>query len=138
VQSNGYQRSNIAKFIDNNRGQSIVEFALVLPILILLLLGIVDFGQIFCQKLLVSEAAREAVRVTVASGDSSLGIAAAGKIGAFNVSINNVKKLVIGDNVTATVSTPVVIVDPLMSKILGTTYTVSTTTNMRLEVAPIK
>lgn len=42
------------------RGQSLVEFALVLPMLIVLLLGIVDFGRVFHAGIVVEAAARNA------------------------------------------------------------------------------
>jgi Flp pilus assembly protein TadG len=45
-----------------NNGQSIVEFAIVLPILITLLLGIIDLGNIFQSYLLITNAVREATR----------------------------------------------------------------------------
>lgn len=42
------------------RGQSLVEFALVLPILLVLLLGIADFGRVFTAGITVEAAARNA------------------------------------------------------------------------------
>lgn len=42
------------------RGQSVVEFALVLPILVFLMLAVVDFSRIFTTMLSVESAAREA------------------------------------------------------------------------------
>jgi Flp pilus assembly protein TadG len=45
-----------------DEGASAVELALVLPILVLLLFGIIAFGIVFAQKLALSNAAREAAR----------------------------------------------------------------------------
>ena len=36
--------------IENKKGQALIEFVLILPILILLLLGIIDIGMIFIKK----------------------------------------------------------------------------------------
>jgi len=41
------------------RGQSLVEFALILPILLLLVLGALDIGRIITTKIAVTNAARE-------------------------------------------------------------------------------
>lgn len=46
----------------SEKGQSLVEFALVLPVLLLLLFGIVDFGRIFHIYLTMDHAGREAAR----------------------------------------------------------------------------
>jgi hypothetical protein len=48
----------------SRRGQSLVEFALVLPILIVLLLGIADFGRVFHAGILVESAVRAAAEAT--------------------------------------------------------------------------
>ncbi len=44
----------------HERGQSVVEFALVLPILVFLMLAVVDFSRIFTTMLSIESAAREA------------------------------------------------------------------------------
>ena len=44
------------------RGAAAVEFALVLPLLVVLLMGIIDFGLYFYDDLAVSHAARDAAR----------------------------------------------------------------------------
>ena len=52
----------------DDRGAAAVEFALVLPILILLLFGIVDFGRMLAAKITITEAAREGVRAAALIG----------------------------------------------------------------------
>jgi Flp pilus assembly protein TadG len=51
------------------RGQSLVEFALVFPLLILMLLGLFDFGRAIYAYNTVSNAAREAARVAIVNPD---------------------------------------------------------------------
>jgi Flp pilus assembly protein TadG len=45
------------------KGQSLVEFALVIPILLLLVIGIVEFGRAWMTRNILTGAAREAVRL---------------------------------------------------------------------------
>lgn len=53
--------------ISNNgqRGASALEFAIVLPILLLLLFGIIEFGFILYNKAMLTNAAREGVRAGI-------------------------------------------------------------------------
>src|SRR5690348_2791560 len=48
-----------------SRGQTLVEFALILPIFILLLLGILDLGRAVFNSSTMNNAAREAARVGI-------------------------------------------------------------------------
>lgn len=50
------------RFLGKRKGQSLVEFALVLPLLIILIVGIAEFGFIFYAYVQVSNAAREGAR----------------------------------------------------------------------------
>jgi Flp pilus assembly protein TadG len=47
----------------HSRGQSLVEFSLVLPILLLLLVGITDFGRVFNAGIVEEAAARDAAEI---------------------------------------------------------------------------
>ncbi|HBC32331.1 MAG TPA: hypothetical protein DC024_13950 [Clostridiales bacterium] len=53
---------HIIKIMKKESGQAMVEFALVLPILLLLIGGIIDFGWIFHNQLATNNASREAAR----------------------------------------------------------------------------
>ena len=50
------------------RGAAAVEFALVVPFLILLIIGMVNFGVVLSQQLSLSNAARQAARYAVVDG----------------------------------------------------------------------
>ncbi len=50
---------------DRTRGQAMVEFALVLPIFVLLLCGMLDFGFALFNRMTVINAAREGARAVV-------------------------------------------------------------------------
>ena len=44
-------------------GQGLVEFALVVPLLLFLVLGMAEFGRLWMTKNILTGAAREAVRI---------------------------------------------------------------------------
>jgi uncharacterized protein (UPF0333 family) len=50
------------KHLKKENGQAMVEFALVLPILLLFIAGIIDFGWIYHNQLSANNASREAAR----------------------------------------------------------------------------
>lgn len=52
-----------------SRGQSLVEFAMVLPIFMLILSGILDFGFLLYSRMTVINAAREGARAAVMVAD---------------------------------------------------------------------
>ncbi|GAA1141208.1 TadE/TadG family type IV pilus assembly protein [Nesterenkonia lutea] len=58
---------------DRDRGASAVEFAIVAPVLVLMLLGILAFGHAFHVQSVLSNAARDGVRV-MALQDTSGGV----------------------------------------------------------------
>ena len=51
-----------------SKGQSLVEFALVMPLLMLILIGIIEFGFMFSGYLSLTNASREAARVISLGG----------------------------------------------------------------------
>ena len=52
-------------------GQSLVEFSMVLPIFLILIFGLVDFGRAFYAWMIVTEAAREGARAAAVQGDAN-------------------------------------------------------------------
>jgi Flp pilus assembly protein TadG len=57
--------------LKDERGQTMTEFALVLPILLVLLLGIVQFGVAFNNYVSLTDAVRAGARVAAVSRNSS-------------------------------------------------------------------
>jgi Flp pilus assembly protein TadG len=49
--------------VENEKGQSLVEFAFAVPMLLLLVFGIAEFGRAWMTQNILTGAAREAVRV---------------------------------------------------------------------------
>ena len=52
----------------SERGAELIELALVLPILLLVIAGIVDFGLLMQRYLTINNAAREGARIAVLPG----------------------------------------------------------------------
>ena len=59
---------NLYRRLACEKGAELVEFALVLPLLLLLLFGIMDFGLLFQRYEAVTNAAREGARIAVLPG----------------------------------------------------------------------
>lgn len=126
----------------NENGQAMVEFALLLPILLLLFSGIINFGWIFGNQLLANNAAREAARYTaIHYSDSSSdndGAVAAGIVTAraptlVSTSVT-VSKSASGDSITVNIGSHVNLLTPLMSAIFPNgQYSVTAQCTMRLE-----
>ena len=66
------QKNNI---IRNENGQTMVEFALVLPVLVVLLFGIIQFGTAFNNYVSLTDAVRAGARVAAVSRQSSTPVA---------------------------------------------------------------
>ena len=57
--------------VGNDRGAAAVEFALVLPLLLITVLGLVDFGRAYSMQISLTQAAREGVRVAALGGSAA-------------------------------------------------------------------
>lgn len=61
----------IRRFRKSETGQALVEFTMILPVFLLLLFAMVDFGRGFYTWLLVTNAAREGARVAAVQSDNA-------------------------------------------------------------------
>lgn len=55
----------------NTRGQSLVETAIILPILVLIIVGIIEFGLLLNNYILITNASREGARKAALGGTDS-------------------------------------------------------------------
>lgn len=133
--------AKLRRLVKENKGQGLVEFALVLPILLLLLFGIVEFGRIFNVYLISKEASREGARLAiVGKSNTEITSAAKGISGLWDPSAATVvitptnaadrKK---GDAVTVAISYDVELIAPVISAILPNPFPVTGSTVMRME-----
>lgn len=133
--------ARLAHLLKDNRGQTLVELALLLPILVLLVFGILEFGRVFNETLVVTAAAREGARVAAVNSDNDAAavdavkqVAAAIDRGQLTIDISPAGVRAIGSEVTVQVTNQVPIVTPLIGAFFeGNSATVSGTTSMRQE-----
>jgi len=69
----------------SERGAAAVEFAILLPLLVMLVLGIIEFGRAYNAQITLTNAARDGVRVMAIGGDPTAARTAA-RNGAASVS----------------------------------------------------
>ncbi|WP_035787822.1 TadE/TadG family type IV pilus assembly protein [Clostridium ljungdahlii] len=55
----------ILKNLKNEKGQALVEFAIILPILLLIVMGIVQFGMVINSYITIENASREGARAGI-------------------------------------------------------------------------
>lgn len=129
----------VCHYIENHRGQAMVEMALVLPVLLLLAAGTMEFGRVLHQYLVVTAAAREGARTAAVGQDDAAVIsavqAAAAAIdkGQMQIVVSPANR-VRGNAVTVSVSNPVPIFAPLVSSFFPQNpYLVEATAIMRVE-----
>jgi Flp pilus assembly protein TadG len=65
------KRGTLRSKCHDERGANAVEFAFLVPILILLIFGIISFGWLFSQQLALNNAVREGARFAVAVGNTT-------------------------------------------------------------------
>jgi len=121
--------------LENKKGQSLVEFALVVPVLLLLVIGIFEFGRAWMTKNILTGAAREAVRIYAVQNNLTAANMRADNVllgGGLDLSRRTRTQAISGDVVSYTINYdfPTVIAGfiPLLENI-----TLTSTTTMRKE-----
>ncbi len=129
---------------DGQRGQALVEFALIIPVFALVLFALLDFGRVIYTQNTIEGAAREASRAgTVEAIDASwkytlirdaaisagagLGLTNANVVGQGCADCFYPDGVISGEIVVVTVSTQVTLVTPLLGQVIGGTWNVSST-----------
>jgi len=128
---------NISK---NCKGQTLVEMALVLPILLLIIMGIVEFGRIFNAYLIVTNASREGARVAVVGGtDSDINNSITNTTVTLkpeNMSVNITpieESRTRGSQVTVNVHYQIEMICPILNGIIPNPFQINSSTVMRME-----
>lgn len=140
VLAGGGKVGKIRRFIQENRGQAIVEMALILPILLMLVFGMIDFGRVINAYQVATEASREGARQYAveknsvkaeAKMKSVANSAASIDLGTISAKIYNNDPAV--GSVRAKVTYNVKILTPGVNTMLGSTVAVIGQTVMRVE-----
>ena len=116
---------NITRYFKQKRGQASIQTAIVLPVLILLLFSLFEFGQVMNQYLVLTAAAREGARSAAVGNDFAAraavnnAVASIGNNGLLvNIGYANGKRAQ-GESVTVTVSKPLTVITPILRDIIN-------------------
>jgi Flp pilus assembly protein TadG len=128
------------KLFKGEQGQAVVEMALVLPLLLFLLFGIIEMGRVGYAYITVNNAARSAVRVATAGGldqdvqNAAINAAPSLSVAELAIVITPTQtNRQSGQSVQVQVSYPVHLIVPLISTILPNPFVVNSTLSMRVE-----
>jgi len=110
--------------------------ALVLPILIMLIFGIIEFGRIYHVQLTLTSATREGARLGAVGGDTA-SIEQRVKESAYGLDSDiitiNITTAASGNPLEVQATYPVELYTPVFSQLLGETFEVEGRTIMRVE-----
>jgi Flp pilus assembly protein TadG len=119
-------------------GQALVETALVLPVLLIILLGLFDFGRAVYAYNAISNAAREASRVAIVNQNNAV-VVAEGRRAALGLDPNSVDVIfpappcnLIGCAATVTVEHDWQAITPIIGNLIGPIQ-LGATTEMPIE-----
>lgn len=119
----------------DERGAAAVEFALLAPVLLLMVMGIAEFGRAYHVQATISQAAREGVRVMALNNDPAGAIAAtraaAPTLNLTNVTVTPSSCISSGTTPAATATVTVTFPLTFISRLFGTGVTLTGTGVMR-------
>ncbi|HEY8891448.1 MAG TPA: TadE/TadG family type IV pilus assembly protein [Clostridium sp.] len=128
------------KSLKNEKGQSLVEFAILLPVLLLLLMGILEFGLMLNSYLTINNSAREGARLGIVEGSNpeiyELIKTISPNLDSENLEVNitpNDGSRKSGDTITVEVVYNYKVTIPIISNILGNVMVLKAQTSMRIE-----
>ena len=113
----------------DERGAAAVEFALVAPLLLLMVLGIAEFGRAYHVQTTLSQAAREGVRVMALKNDPAGAVnatkAAAPTLTLTNITVTPASCVASGTTPAATATVTVTYPLAFISKLFGSGVTLT-------------
>ncbi len=126
--------------IKEEKGQSLVEMALLLPILLLVLVGIFDLGRVMYTQMHLHLATQETVRLggLGASDEEMIQFAKdfvnVGDVTLLEVTINPTENnRVSGDYVTVSLQYPIQFFTPFVSRVIPSTFKMTANSTIRIE-----
>ncbi|HZK25526.1 MAG TPA: TadE/TadG family type IV pilus assembly protein [Oscillospiraceae bacterium] len=129
----------MGKWFKNQKGQAIVESAIVLPIILLLLLGMVEVGRVCNAYLVVTQAARHGARYgAVGANDVEIADRIASVVTPLNptdltITITPAGARHTGEDLQIQVSYPVQLITPLAGRVVSNPWLVKSAITMRVE-----
>ena len=131
------------RFRKNQKGQTLVEFALILPIIIIILFGITEFGRAFYSYIVITNAAREGARAGVVGKSNDDILARVKETAPLNPPLEDSDITITpsdksartpGVSMNVEVTYDVDIITPVISNVLGkNTFTLTSKAVMRVE-----
>lgn len=128
------------KVLKNEKGQSLVEFAIIVPVIVMMIMGIIEFGLMFNSYLTINNSSREGARYAAVGGtDAEIVdkiISTAPNLDSTHISISIIpdeNSRSRGDTVTVYVTYDYQVFIPLMSTIINNVVALDAQTSMRVE-----
>lgn len=138
-------KNRVRKKCRGEDGQAMVEFALILPIFLLILCGIIDFGWLFYNQLSLNNACREGARyavVNTAEGNGTQAIINHIENATTTVFANDGVRIDVeyttpsdptAGDVTVSMEADISFFTPVLSTVLGSERTITSTVVMKVE-----